>query len=57
MFVTIKKPAFKPEARNSFDNLETRYEWFMKRKDFNVNFIKVCIFIDEAGFYINLRNT
>lgn len=57
MFVTIKKPAFKPEARNSFDNLETRYEWFMKRKDFNVNFIKVCIFIDEARFYINLRNT
>ncbi|KAI8883624.1 hypothetical protein K501DRAFT_313928, partial [Backusella circina FSU 941] len=30
MLVTIKKPIFEPEARNSADNLETRYEWFMK---------------------------
>lgn len=56
MLVTIKKPTFEPEARNSTDNLETRYEWFMKWKDSDVDFTKNCVFIDEAGFHINLRN-
>lgn len=50
MLVTIEKPTFEPKARNSADNLETRYEWFMKWKDSDANFTKNCIFIDEAGF-------
>jgi transposase len=56
MLVTIKKPTFEPEARSSADNLETRYEWFMRWKDSDVDFTKNYIFIDEAGFHINLRN-
>lgn len=55
MLVTIKKPTFEPEARNSADNLETRYERFMKWKDSDVDFTKNCVFTDEAGFHINLR--
>lgn len=54
--MTIKKITFEPEARNSADNLETRYEWFMRWKDSDVNFTNDYIFIDEAGFHINLRN-
>ncbi|EIE85062.1 hypothetical protein RO3G_09772 [Rhizopus delemar RA 99-880] len=36
--------------------IETRYEWFMRWKDSDVNFTNDYIFIDEAGFHINLRN-
>lgn len=56
ILVTVKKPTFELEARSSADNLETRYEWFMKWKDSDVDFTKNCIFIDETGFHINLRN-
>lgn len=40
ILVTAKKPTFEPEARSSADNLETRYEWFMKWKDSDVDFTK-----------------
>ncbi|KAI7899563.1 uncharacterized protein BX663DRAFT_440949, partial [Cokeromyces recurvatus] len=30
MLITIQKPTFDPNARNSENNLQTRYEWFMK---------------------------
>ncbi|ORE03665.1 hypothetical protein BCV72DRAFT_251710 [Rhizopus microsporus var. microsporus] len=30
MLVTVKRRTFEPEFRNSADNLQTRYEWFMK---------------------------
>jgi transposase len=56
MLITIKKPLFEPEIRNSPENMETRFEWFMKWKDFNLDFTKNCVFIDEAGFHINMRN-
>ncbi|ORE12136.1 hypothetical protein BCV72DRAFT_311072 [Rhizopus microsporus var. microsporus] len=56
MLITMKKPMFEPEVRNSVGNLQTRFEWFMERKDSNLDFTKNCIFIDEAGFHINMRN-
>lgn len=55
MLITIKKPYFEPEVRNSVENLQTRFEWFMKWKDSDMDFTKNCIFIDEAGFHINMR--
>ena len=36
MLITIKKPAFEAEVRNSAENLQTRYEWFMKWKDSDI---------------------
>ncbi|KAG1145070.1 hypothetical protein G6F37_010586 [Rhizopus arrhizus] len=30
MLISIKKPTFDPMIRNSDNNLQTRYEWFMK---------------------------
>lgn len=47
---------FEPEVRNSVGNLQTRFEWFMEWKDSDMDFTKNCIFIDEAGFHINMRN-
>ncbi|KAG0827301.1 hypothetical protein G6F29_009202 [Rhizopus arrhizus] len=55
--ITIKKPTFDPKAGNSENNLQTRYEWFMKWKDSDLDYTKNCISIDEAGFYINMRNS
>lgn len=56
MLISIKKPTFDPKVRNSDDNLQTRYEWFMKWKDSNLDYTNNCVFIDEAGFNINMRN-
>lgn len=56
MLFTIKKPTFDPKARNSENNLQTRYEWSMKWKDSDLDYTKNCVFIDEAGFDINMRN-
>ncbi|CEG70178.1 hypothetical protein RMATCC62417_06123 [Rhizopus microsporus] len=56
MLITIKKPTFNPKVRNSENNLQTRYEWFMKWKDSDLDYTENCVFIDEAGFNINVRN-
>ncbi|KAG1448508.1 hypothetical protein G6F56_008922 [Rhizopus delemar] len=56
MQITIKKPHFEAEARNSVANLQTRYEWFMDWKEKDLDYTNNCVFIDEAGFHINMRN-
>lgn len=48
MLISVKKPNFEPEARNSEETLQTRYELFMKWKDSDLDYTKNCIFIDEA---------
>ena len=56
MLITVKKPIFEPDVRNSVGTIQMRFEWFMEWKDSNLDFTKNCIFIDEAGFHINMRN-
>ncbi|KAG0740020.1 hypothetical protein G6F33_000267 [Rhizopus arrhizus] len=34
-------------TRNSDNNLQTRYEWFMKWKGSDLGYTKNCVFIDE----------
>ena len=51
--LSVKKP-HESEKRNSPENLQERYEWFMKWKDSDADFTKNCIFI-ESGFHINMR--
>ncbi|ORE07192.1 hypothetical protein BCV72DRAFT_304819 [Rhizopus microsporus var. microsporus] len=53
--LSVKKPHFESEKRNSLENLQERYERFMKWKDSDADFTKNCIFIDESGFRINMR--
>ena len=57
MFITVKRPTFEAKIRNSDDNLQARYEWFMKYKDSDLDFDRNCVFVDEAGFSINMRNS
>ena len=52
--LSIKKPHFESEKRNSSENLQERYEWFMKWKDSDADFTKNCIFINELRFHINM---
>lgn len=56
MLITVKKPTFEPAARNSEANLQARYNWYMEWKDTDLDFAKNCVFIDESGFHINMRN-
>jgi hypothetical protein len=49
MLISIKKPTFDPMTRNSDNNLQTRYEWFMKWKGSDLSYTKNCVFIDEAA--------
>ncbi|KAL0076088.1 hypothetical protein F4703DRAFT_1719083, partial [Phycomyces blakesleeanus] len=43
--------------RNSIENLNTRKQWFMEWKDTNLDYTNNCVFIDETGFSINMRNS
>ncbi|KAG1149536.1 hypothetical protein G6F37_002681 [Rhizopus arrhizus] len=49
MLISIKKPNFDPMTRNSDNNLQTRYEWFMKWKGSDLGYTKNCAFIDKAA--------
>lgn len=53
--LSVKKPHSESEKRNSPENLHERHKWFVKCKDSDADFTKNCIFIDESGFYINMR--
>ncbi|PHZ12866.1 uncharacterized protein RHIMIDRAFT_236903 [Rhizopus microsporus ATCC 52813] len=53
VLITVKKPIFEPEVRNSVGNLQTRFEWFIEWKYSDLDFTKK---IDEAAFHINMRN-
>ncbi|RCH78152.1 hypothetical protein CU098_002169, partial [Rhizopus stolonifer] len=52
--LTMKKVTFEAEARNSKENLQQRFDWFMQWKDSDIDFTGNCVFIDEAGFHINM---
>ncbi|KAI8967121.1 hypothetical protein BDF20DRAFT_830218, partial [Mycotypha africana] len=44
---------FESEKRNSLEDLEERYKWFMGWKGSDIDFTKNCVFIDESGFHTN----
>lgn len=56
IFVTIKKHTFESEAKNPAIYLETRYECFIKWKDFNQTLQKTVSLLVKLRFHINLRN-
>ncbi|KAG1169111.1 hypothetical protein G6F36_012123 [Rhizopus arrhizus] len=51
----MKKATFEAEARNSKENLQQRFDWFMQWKDSDLDFTRNCVFMDEASFHINMR--
>ncbi|KAG1325849.1 hypothetical protein G6F63_011984 [Rhizopus arrhizus] len=44
-----------PEAKANVDNIQSRYDWVVKWSNTDMDFSKNCVFIDEAGFDINLK--
>ncbi|EIE79873.1 hypothetical protein G6F46_011946 [Rhizopus delemar] len=55
--LSVSIARFESEKRNSLENLEERYKWFMDWKGSNVDFTKNCVFIDESGFHTNMRRS
>ncbi|KAG1139595.1 hypothetical protein G6F37_009643 [Rhizopus arrhizus] len=51
----MKQTACWPGARTSKENVQKRYDWVVKWSNMDMVFSRNCIFIDEAGFGINMR--
>ncbi|KAI7906752.1 uncharacterized protein BX663DRAFT_427413, partial [Cokeromyces recurvatus] len=47
--LSIKKLVCHPAARNA------RYEWVLKWKVMDINYLQNCVFINESAFVINMR--
>lgn len=56
--LTVKRATLQPLARNSPDNLEKRHSWIKKwAETTDMNYLQNCVFVDEAGFNINMRSS
>ncbi|KAG2215958.1 hypothetical protein INT45_010102 [Circinella minor] len=53
--LTIKRVTLHPLSRNSSHNLEKRYDWVKKYINTDMNYLQNCMFVDETGFNINMR--
>jgi hypothetical protein len=53
--LSMKQTICWPEARASKENVQKRYDWVVKWSNTDMDFSRNCIFIDEAGFDINMR--
>jgi hypothetical protein len=53
--LNMKQTTYWSETRTSKENVQKRYEWVIKRSNTDMDFSRNCIFIDEAGFDINMR--
>ncbi|KAG1494377.1 hypothetical protein G6F53_012586 [Rhizopus delemar] len=53
--LSMKQTTCWPETRTSKENVQKRYEWVVKWNNTDMDFSRNCIFIDEAGFDINMR--
>lgn len=53
--LSIKQTTRWPEARANEDNVQNRYDWVIRWSNTDMDFSKNCIFIDEAGFDINMK--
>lgn len=49
--LTVEYPTFEAVARNDPDNLEKRFQWFQLYKDTDLDYLRNCVFIVEAGFH------
>ena len=53
--LSFKQVHFWPEARSSQENIAARKAWVEKWQHTDLDYTKNCVFIDEAGFNINLK--
>ncbi|KAG1553500.1 hypothetical protein G6F49_008342 [Rhizopus delemar] len=53
--LSLKQTTRWPEARANENNIQNRYDWVIRWSNTDMDFSKNCIFIDEAGFDINMK--
>lgn len=53
--LSLKRATRWPEVRANDDNVQKRYEWVIRWSKTDMDFSRNCIFIDEAGFDINMK--
>ncbi|KAG1053493.1 hypothetical protein G6F43_004434 [Rhizopus delemar] len=55
--ISCKRAQFQPEERNRPEKIEQRYNWVKYWEDTDMDFESNCVFIDEAGFHINMKRS
>lgn len=55
--LSLKVVTRRPKARNSQKNLEARANWVNEWQQKGLHFMQNCVFLDEAGFDVNMRRT
>ncbi|KAG1509243.1 hypothetical protein G6F47_001604 [Rhizopus delemar] len=55
--LSLKVVTRHPKARNSQKNLEARANWVKQWQQKGLHFMKNCVFLDEAGFDVNMRRS
>ncbi|KAI9295837.1 hypothetical protein K502DRAFT_324113 [Neoconidiobolus thromboides FSU 785] len=55
--LTLRRVDSNPIEKNSTTNIEKRYDWAQNCNKTDIDFNTNCVFIDEASFYINIKNT
>jgi hypothetical protein len=53
--LSFKQVSFRPEARGSETSIAARREWAEKWLTTGMDYTKNCVFIDKAGFNINMK--
>ncbi|KAL0073406.1 hypothetical protein J3Q64DRAFT_1847675 [Phycomyces blakesleeanus] len=52
---THKRAHFHSVKRNSLEKIGERYTCVTRWEDMDMDFLRNCVFIDEAGFHINMK--
>jgi transposase len=55
--ISCKRAHFQPVERGTPEKIEQRYNWAKNLEDTDIDFESNCVFIDEAGFHINMKRT
>lgn len=54
--LSIKKATLHPVARNSSAHIQARFDWVTEWSKTDMDYLQNCVFVDEAGFNINMRS-
>ncbi|EIE92067.1 hypothetical protein RO3G_16778 [Rhizopus delemar RA 99-880] len=55
--LSLKVVTRRPKARNNQKNLEARANWVKEWQQKGLHFMNNCVFLDEAGFDVNMRRS
>lgn len=55
--LSLKVVTRRPKARNSQKNLEARANWVIEWQQKGLHLMNNCVFLDEAGFNVNMHRT